>query len=115
MKIVKWTEQAQDRLKWKAVVEKAKNLIRVVAQKQKKKKKKKKKKRKKKKRRKKKNKRRGRRRGSRRRRSGRRGGRRRRRISSYSLVHNFLLSQKEWVNIHVCLRSAVITLCIQKR
>jgi hypothetical protein len=33
MKLVKWTEQVQDHLRWKAIVEKAKNLIRVVAQK----------------------------------------------------------------------------------
>jgi hypothetical protein len=29
MKLIKWTEQAQDRLKWKVIVEKAKTLIRV--------------------------------------------------------------------------------------
>jgi hypothetical protein len=37
MKLIKWTEQVQDRLKWKVIVEKAKTLIRVVAQKKKKK------------------------------------------------------------------------------
>jgi len=31
MKLMKWAEQVQDRLKWKAIVEKAKTLIRVVA------------------------------------------------------------------------------------
>jgi hypothetical protein len=33
MKLTKWTEHVQDRLKWKATVEKAKTLIRVVVQK----------------------------------------------------------------------------------
>jgi hypothetical protein len=31
MKLTKWAEQLQDRLKWKVIVEKAKTLIRVVA------------------------------------------------------------------------------------
>jgi hypothetical protein len=44
MKLIKWTEQVHDRLKWKAIVEKAKTLRVVVKKKKKTKKKKKKKK-----------------------------------------------------------------------